>query len=89
MEAFVQEYKRLRGVSIEVSGDLVKSLKSEDLGTAAQQLGMLVGKTINLETEDESAVLMDHAIQDIYHDGMNAVDRYLLTEPYAEGSAEL
>ena len=85
---FVQKYKRLRGVSIKVTGDLINALIREDFGTAARQLGMLHGKYIDLETDDESAVLMDHAIYDIYHDGMNAVDRLLLTEPYAEGSDE-
>lgn len=89
LQAIVQDYKRLRAASVALSNALAKTLISGDIPTAAQQLGMLHGKYIDLETEDESAVLMDHAIHDIFHDGLNAVGRMLLTERYVEGSDEL
>ncbi len=89
LQTVVQEYKRLRTASIDLSNALAKTLIAEDIRTAARQLGILHGKYIDFETEDESAVLMDHAIHDIFHDGLNAVGRLLLTEPYVEGSDEL
>jgi hypothetical protein len=42
-----------------------------------------------LETEDESVVLMDYAIHDIRHDGLNLIDVILRDEPPEEGSVAL
>ena len=89
LQDYVRDYKRLRAISVKLAGVVVNTLASEDIVTAARQLGMLNGRYIDLNTEDESAVLMDHAIQDVYRDGMNTLDRLLQTEPYPEGSTEL
>jgi len=87
--AILRDYKELRGKSIALSNRLMKTLEQDDVGAAASALGMLHGKHIDLETEDEMCVLMDYAIHSIFHDGRNAVDRLLATDPYPEGSPEL
>ena len=88
-KAFVLDYQRLRSVSIEVSNAIIETLAGGDFKTAARHLGILQGETIVFDTEDESSVLMDYAIHDIYQDGSNATSRFLQTEPYTKGSNEL
>ena len=88
-DAILADYKALRSKSIQLSGKLVKTLNSDDIGLAARRLGILDGKTIVLNTEDESAVLIDYAIHEIIRDGENAVARMLRENPPPEGSLEL
>ncbi len=66
----------------------MKSLATEEIAAAADALGMRHGKTIELETEDEIAVLMDYAIYNLFREGSNAVDRMLAENPPPEGSPE-
>jgi hypothetical protein len=87
--AILRDYTELRRKSVPLNTRLVKTLEKEDIGAAASALGMLHGKQIELQTEDEINVMMDHAIHSLFHDGRNAVDRLLETEEYPEGSPEL
>src|SRR6266542_1842173 len=88
--AILTDYKELRRKGIPLTTRLVKMLNPQDLDIAASALGVLRGKrTIELETEDEIAVVMDYAIHNIYRDGRNAVDRLLEQNEFPEGSTEL
>lgn len=87
--AILRDYRALRERSIGLHTRLSMMLTSEDIGVASGELGMRHGKNIELETEDEISVLMDHAIYDVVRDGRNAVDRLLEEDPPPEGSMEL
>jgi hypothetical protein len=87
--AILRDYRALRQASIALHTRLAKTLTSQDIGIAAAALGMRRGKNIDLETEDEISVLMDHAIYDVVRDGRNAVDRLIEDDPPPEGSMEL
>jgi len=87
--AILRDYQSLRRVSIDLSTRLAQTLSSDEISAAAKALGMLHGKTIDVETKDEIAVMMDYAIHDLSRDGRNAVQRMLEDHPPPEGSAEL
>jgi len=87
--AIIIDYKALRRVSVAMSERLAKMLSGEEIKAAASALGMLQGKNIDLQTEDELCVVMDYAIYNVFRDGRNAVDRWLEDDPPPEGSNEL
>jgi hypothetical protein len=87
--AILREYQLLRNAAVALNTRLVQSLSREDLDAAVSALGVGRGRRIELETEDELCVVMDHAIHDVYRDGLNAVDRLLKEDPPAQGSAEM
>jgi hypothetical protein len=63
LERWRETYRRVRQVSFELNnGKLVPALSKAAIDFAASSLGMLRGNVIVFDTEDESAVLMDHAI---------------------------
>lgn len=84
----VSRYKELRAKARPISNALAKSLGKDVIGDVARKLGMLNGKEILLETEDEIVVLMDTGIFDIRRDGENAVEQFLRERPPAEGTDE-
>ncbi len=86
--AILCDYQELRRKSVAVNTRLVESLNKDDIGAAAAALGILHGKHIDLETEDELSVVMDYAIHNLFHDGRNAVDRLLENNLFAEDSPE-
>jgi hypothetical protein len=90
MSQHLKEYKRLRTTSLKI-GNRLTELAGKDFGAAAKTFGMLDkdGRHIDLETEDELALLAEYAIFDILHDGKNAVDEMLASEPPADGSDEM
>jgi hypothetical protein len=87
--AILQDYRALRIASVELSTKLVKSLSREDLDTGGKALEMLKDGKLFLENEDEISVLMDYVIHNVFHDGLNAVDRMLRDHSPPEGSLEL
>jgi hypothetical protein len=87
-DVILGEYKTVRAKGIELSGELVKTLSKPDIKDAARKLGMLRGDAIFMETEDESCVMMDYAIHNIRHEGLNAVDRLLMRLSPPEDSTE-
>ncbi len=65
-------------------------VSGDEIGAAARDLGILHGKNIDLETEDEIGVLMDYAIHVLRReDGRNAVDRLLMENSPPEGSDQI
>lgn len=87
--AILRDYKSLRSLSVPLNKKLAERLTRDEVDEAARSLGMLRGKRIELETEDEVCVLMDHAINGVLRDGHNAIDRMLLEAAPPEGSNEL
>jgi hypothetical protein len=85
----LRDYKALRGVSVALNGRLAKALGKDELLAAASALGMLRGKQIDLQTEDELSVIVEYAIHTLFRDGRNAIDRMLEENPPPEGSLEL
>jgi hypothetical protein len=55
-------YKHLRQVGLELNTRLAKSLSRDALDEGGKKLGILKGKVLTLDTEDEIAVLMDYCL---------------------------
>ena len=83
----LEQYTRMRQIGRELNQSLIKCLSEDALKTVARRLGILRKGTIVCD-EEELPVLFDHAIHDDWHNGKNAVDRYLATNPPAPGSDE-
>ena len=71
-----------------MSNALAESLPKGVFEEVATRLGILRGKEVLLETEDEITVLVDMGIFDIRRDGQTTVQRFLRDKPPAEGSDE-
>jgi len=84
----VRRYKRLRQVGRELNNLIVETLSREAIDWTARRLGLWQDGTIVFETQDETHVLMDHAIHGYFEDGRNAVDRYIEAHPPQPGSDE-
>ncbi len=67
---------------------LVETLGKETLEEGGRRLGLFKKGIMVFGSEDESAVLMDFCIYNVYRDGRNAVQRYLETSPPRAGSDE-
>ena len=87
--AILADYKTLASKGRQLNNSLVELLSKEDIETAARRLGVLQRKTLVLETEGELDVLMDYALHDVFHNGLNAIGRYLRDTPPPERSDEL
>jgi hypothetical protein len=86
--ALLPRYKRLRKVAIPLNNRLAK-LPKDILDEGGKKLGILKGKTLVLDTEDEIVVLMDYCIYDVRRQGRNAVERYLAESRPAADSDEM
>jgi hypothetical protein len=84
----VDRYQILRAKSRPIFNALAESLPKDAIGQVAGRLGILNGKEILLETEDELIVLVDIGVFDIRHNGENAVQRFVREKPPAAGTDE-
>jgi len=72
-----ESYLRLREASYRlVNEKVLPAYLGDAVEFAGSSLGMLDGKVLSLQTQDESAVLMDHAIFNYRVEGRNIVERY-------------
>jgi len=71
------DYQRLRSVGVRLSNKLVSRLSRDALYEGAKKLGFLRGGKFVFENEDESSVLMDYCIYNVYRQGRNAIDEYV------------
>jgi hypothetical protein len=85
----VDRYLRLRPVRMAMNHKLVRRLSRDDLREGAKKLGLLKGQQFVFNTEDETSVLMDYCIYEVYRHGQNAIDRYLRDCPPPTGSDEM
>jgi hypothetical protein len=83
----LDQYTRMRQLGRVLNNSLMGCLSKDAVKTIAKRLGVLRKGTIVCD-EDELPVLFDQAIYDDWHNGKNAVDRYLATNPPAPGSDE-
>ena len=70
-------YQRLRPVRLRLNNELVGRLSRDALDEGGKKLGILRRGTFVFDNEDESSVLMDYCIHDVYRSGSNAIDQYL------------
>ncbi|MGP0064457.1 MAG: SEC-C domain-containing protein [Isosphaeraceae bacterium] len=83
-------YRHLRQISINLNHKLVESLSKETLDEGGRRLGFLKKGIFVFDTEEETAILMDYCIHNVYVDGRNAAQRYMdETPPPPRGSSEM
>lgn len=85
----VDGYNRLRLVRLRLNQELASRLSADVLREGAKQLGILRGDAFVFNDEDETAVLMDYCIYDVFRKGRNAVDQYLCDSPPDPDSEEM
>lgn len=82
-------YKRLRPVRLRLNNELVGRLSRDVLEEGGDKLGILRRGMFVFDNEDESAVLMDYCIHNVYRRGRNAIDEYLRDCPPDADSEEM
>ncbi len=85
----VTRYKHLRAVGRTLNQKLVQRLSKDVLHEGGKKLGILQRGTLVFNSEDETSVLMDYCIYDVYRNGRNAVEQYLLDSAPAPESDEM
>lgn len=87
-EALFEEYRAARMFGLHMNNALVDRLAKDVLHEGARKLGILKKGTLVLETEDEIVVLMDYCIYNVYRNGRNAAEQYLLDFPPVKGTED-
>jgi len=83
----VERYRRFRGLGIELSRDLVKTIPKRAYDEVGDAIGILHNGVLVFDTEDMSGVLMDCCLHDWYEkDDRNLVEQYADTRPTAAGT---
>ena len=85
----VPRYKRYRQTLRQLNDELVQRLSTDVLKQGAKSLGMLQDDVFVFNCEDESSVLMDYCIHEVYRSGRNAIEQYLSECPPEVGSVEM
>jgi len=80
-EHLLPVYLRLRQAGLRLNHKLVGTLSKEDLHEGARRLGILHGETLVFDSPDETSVLMDYCIYNVYRGGENSAQRYLAESP--------
>jgi hypothetical protein len=74
-------YKRLRATAYDLGNKLATTLPADVVQEGGKKLGLLHGRKLILDCEDQLSVLTDYCIYNVYRDGLNAIDRYLANLP--------
>ena len=82
-------YRRLRPIRLRLNNELVRRLSRDVLKEGARKIGILRGGMFVFDNEDETSVLMDYCIYDVYREGRNAVEQYLCNCPPDPESDEM
>lgn len=82
-------YQRLRPIRLRLNNELVRRLSRDVLNEGARKIGILRNGVFVFDNEDESSVLMDYCIYDVYHKGRNAIEQYLSDSPPDPDSDEM
>jgi hypothetical protein len=85
----VARYRRLRSVQMRLNNELVSRLPMDVLREGAKRIGILHGDMFVFDNEDETSVLMDYCIYDVYRKERNAVDQFLCDCPADPESDEM
>lgn len=75
----IERYRRLRTVCKSLNHKVIETLPRDAILETGRQLGIVRGRTIMLDSEDVSSVVMDCCLHDLIQDGKNAMERYLET----------
>ena len=89
LEDIVSRYKRLRPIRRRLNDKLVGRCAGDVLEEGGKKLGLFRHGTFVFNTEDESSMLMDYCIYDVYRKGRNAVEQYLCDCPPDPDSDEM
>ena len=85
----ISRYKHLRTVGRNLNHKLVERLSKDVLYEGGKKLGILQRNTLVFNSEDETSVLMDYCIYDVYRNGRNAVEQYLVDSAPTPESDEM
>jgi len=89
LSSLVARYKKLRLTSTRLGNLFVKRLTRDMLYEGAKKIGILHKGQIVFDNESQTSVLMDYCIYNIYRQGRNTIERYLLESPPATDSLEI
>ncbi len=82
-------YQRLRPIRLRLNNELVSRLSTDVLRDGAKRIGILRDGIFVFASEDETSVLMDYCVYDVYRKGRNAVEQYLCDCPPDPDSDEM
>jgi hypothetical protein len=82
-------YQHLRPIRLRLNNELVHRLSRDVLNDGAKRIGIFHDGTFVFENEDETSVLMDYCIYNVYRKGRNAVEQYLCDCPPDPNSDEM
>jgi hypothetical protein len=85
----VAQYQRFRPIRLRLNNELVHRLTRDVLNDGAKRIGIFHDGIIVFETEDQTSVLMDYCIYNVYRKGRNAVEQCLCDCPPDPDSDEM
>jgi hypothetical protein len=88
LKHLVATYQRLRPERLRLNQELVRRLSRDVLEEGGKRLGILRDGVFVFRNEDETSVLMDYCIYNVYRQGRNAVDVYICDSPLDPDSDE-
>jgi hypothetical protein len=73
-QSLVARYRRLRAASLDLNNRLVRRISERAIQEGGKKLGMLHGRELLLDHEDQSSVLMDYCLYEVRSDGRTIVE---------------
>lgn len=80
-DELLNRYRRLREVGRNLNNHLVTLVPKAALLECGKKLGLVQGKTLVLDNEEELSILFDYCLYNYRHGGKNIIERYLETSP--------
>ncbi|MBV9427811.1 MAG: hypothetical protein JO084_08815 [Bradyrhizobiaceae bacterium] len=87
-DEIIHRYRHVREVSRRINNGLLELVSGNAIIKQAQKLGLTLGRTVLLDSEDQMAFLFDLAIYTAPPDRTRAIDRYAKTARLESGSDE-
>jgi len=85
----VGRYKELRQLSVSQSKPISKLLDKSQLHEGASRLNLLQGGILYFDGEEDTGVLFEYCMHDVWRNGRNAIQRYLADSPPPADSVEM
>lgn len=80
-DELLNRYKRLREVGRNLNNHLVTLVPRAALLECGKKLGLVQGKALVLDDEEELSILFDYCLHNYRRGGKNIIERYLETSP--------
>jgi len=80
-DELLNRYKRLREVGCHLNSHLVTLIPRVAILECGKKLGLVQGKALVLDNEEELSILFDYCLHNYRRDGKNIIERYLETSP--------